>query len=205
MKKITIMMAMSAILLLAACSGNEEQNNASNAATSDEETSQTENSSEDEKAESADSEEDTAAEETTAKEEEPKEESNADMSWEDKINELASNDSSASEKFTDLEKYMMNYEASEDEVKQFEQDIIDSYESGNYLSELENHEMMLTNMFKAGVVEGFYNDDEQLAMDSFAFDYYQNLKYTYRGVDAVDSESVKSNESQMDKALAAMK
>lgn len=27
------------------------------------------------------------------------------------------------------------------------------------------------------------------------------MKYTYRGVDAVDSEAVKSNEDQMNKAL----
>jgi len=42
-------------------------------------------------------------------------------------------------------------------------------------------------------------------MKDFAFDYLQNMKYTYRGADTVDSESVKSNEEQMNKALKEIK
>lgn len=45
------------------------------------------------------------------------------------------------------------------------------------------------------------DDAENLPLDSFAFDFYQNTKYVYRGVDAVDSESVLANEHQMNKAI----
>ena len=61
---------------------------------------------------------------------------------------------------------------------------------------------MLENIFKSQVVEQFYDGDEP--MKEFAFDFWQNSKYVYRGVDTPDSAAVKSNEEQMDKALAEM-
>ena len=117
--------------------------------------------------------------------------------WEEEINEIANNNDPANEKFYTLEKYMMNYQANDEEVKKFKNDIINNYKSGKYLSEIENHARMLTNIFKSYIVEK--NSDGALA--DFAFDYHQNLKYTYRGADEVDSEAVKANEDQMNKAL----
>ncbi len=45
---------------------------------------------------------------------------------------------------------------------------------------------------------------EQKPMDSFAFDFLQNSKYSYRKVENMTSESILSNEEQMDKALVEM-
>lgn len=42
-------------------------------------------------------------------------------------------------------------------------------------------------------------------MDSFAFDFLQNSKYNYRGVENITSESTLMNEEQMDKALDEIK
>lgn len=122
-------------------------------------------------------------------------------SWEAKIAELATNADRPADKFYALETYMMGYSYSAKEVEQFKADIIADYTSGTYLSDITNDERMLTNIFKGYIVE---KGSSNVAMKDFAFDYFQNMKYTYRGVDAVDSNAVKANESQMDRALSQM-
>lgn len=125
-----------------------------------------------------------------------------EASWQDQIKEIANSDGSETEKHDRVMLEVVKaYEPTEEEIAQFEQDIINEFTTGNYLSDITNHEYMLTNLFKSGVVEEYYDDSAQYPMDAFAFDFLQNTKYTYRGVDAVDSEAVKSNEDQMKKAL----
>ncbi|MFJ8515557.1 hypothetical protein [Lysinibacillus xylanilyticus] len=121
--------------------------------------------------------------------------------WHDEITKLASNSDSASDKFYALEKLLMDYKATQAEVKEFSTYIIDDYKSGNYLSDIGNHERMLSNIFKSYYVE----KNSEGALKDFAFDYFQNMKYTYRGADTVDSEAVKSNEGQMNTALKEIK
>lgn len=123
------------------------------------------------------------------------------MSWDEQIKHLATNEDMAADKYSALERYMMEYESTSEEVAQFKSDILSEYKAGTYLNEITNHEFMLANIFKSYVVE--QNSDG--ALKDFAFDYFQNMKYTYRGVDAVDSEAVKSNESQMDESLTEIK
>ncbi|WP_155591838.1 hypothetical protein [Lysinibacillus cavernae] len=119
------------------------------------------------------------------------------FNWQEEISKLASNSDTAADKFYALEKMLMEYTATDSEVKEFSTYIVDDYKSGNYLSEIDNHKRMLTNIFKSYYVE----KDSEGAIKDFAFDYLQNMKYTYRGVDTVDSEAVKSNEDQMNEAL----
>ncbi|MED0662172.1 hypothetical protein [Geobacillus thermodenitrificans] len=138
----------------------------------------------------------------TPKEEPTKEQTNENEEaavWKLKIKEIAENDDKPSDKYYAVEKLMMEYKTkfNKNEIEQFKNDIINDYKSGDYLSELDNHERMLTNIFKSYIVE----QNSEGAVKDFAFDYHQNLKYTYRGVDTVDSSAVKSNERQMDKAL----
>lgn len=123
--------------------------------------------------------------------------------WNEEITAIATSTDTTADKFNTLEKFMMDYRNSvkSEEITAFEYDIITDYKSGTYLNELENHERMLTNIFKSYIVE--QNADG--ALKDFAFDYFQNLKYTYRGADTVDSEAVKANEAQMDKALQEIK
>lgn len=122
------------------------------------------------------------------------------LKWQEEIKKLATNSDTASDKFYALEKFLMAYEPTETEVKEFSTYILNDYKSGNYLSEIRNHERMLANILKSYFVEK--NSDG--ALKDFAFDYFQNMKYTYRGVDTVDSEAVKSNEDKMNKALEKM-
>ncbi|MDN4495491.1 hypothetical protein [Ureibacillus aquaedulcis] len=117
--------------------------------------------------------------------------------WARKIHEIAATEQSPSDKFYELEGILLEYEPSEEKVEQFKTDIVEDYKSGTYLDELDNHERMLTNIFKSYFVEKNNNG----AIKEFAFDYNQNLKYAYRGVDSPDSDAVKSNEAQMDKVL----
>lgn len=121
--------------------------------------------------------------------------------WQDEITKLASNSDSAADKFYALEKLLMEYKATDAEVKEFSTYIVDDYKSGSYLSEIDNHERMLSNIFKSYYVE----KNSEGALKDFAFDYFQNMKYTYRGVDTVDSEAVKSNEEQMNEAIKKIK
>ena len=173
MKKIIFSTAIVSALMLGACGGEEDSQTEEKSTEVEEETNTTEPEQESEK----------ETETTTS-------------NWQEEITTLANNSDAASDKYYALEKFMMNYEATANEIEEFSSDIVNDYKSGSYLNELENHERMLTNIFKGYIVEK--NADG--ALKDFAFDYFQNLKYTYRGVDAVDSESVKSNEAQMDKA-----
>ncbi|RJS59202.1 hypothetical protein CJ483_03240 [Bacillus sp. PK3_68] len=65
---------------------------------------------------------------------------------------------------------------------------------------------MLTNTFKAEVIDTYYDHrgQDNIPLSLFAFDFWQNTKYTYRDVDDVNSHEVKANDEQMDKALAKM-
>lgn len=117
--------------------------------------------------------------------------------WVNKINELAHNSDGVADKFYELEKFMMDYEASKEEVEQFGKDIIADYQSGTYLSEIDNHERMLTNIFKSYIVD----QQAKEPMKELAFDYHQIMKYTYRGAETIDSDFVKENEYQIEKSL----
>lgn len=124
-----------------------------------------------------------------------------EVQWQEEITKLASNSDSATDKFYALEKLLIDYEASNTEIKEFSTYIVDDYKSGNYLSEIDNHDRMLSNIFKSYYVE----KNSEGALKDFAFDYFQNMKYTYRGADTVDSEAVKSNEEQMNEAIKQIK
>lgn len=186
MKKLVFSTALILSLALAAC-GNEDS--AEDVKENEEKTS------EDQQTKTNYSEEvNSDVEETT---EVGTEHATESIGWEEKIKEIASNDGAASDKFYELETFLMEYEASAEEIATFKSDIVEDYKSGTYLSELDNHERMLTNIFKSYFVE----KNSEGALKDFAFDYYQNLKYAYRGVDSPESEAVKANEDQMNEAL----
>jgi hypothetical protein len=122
------------------------------------------------------------------------------LTWQDNVKEIANSDSSPTEKYDAVVLYSREYLPTDEEIEEFEKHIITEYQSKNYLADITNAEYMLSNVFRANVIQKFY--DESAPINKFAFDFEQNTKYTYLGVDAVDSESVKANESQMDKMLA---
>lgn len=124
-------------------------------------------------------------------------------SWESTLKRLAQSDASPTEKATAAEALAGNYKPNKDELLDFESSIVEEYTSENYLANIDDAEYMLTNIFKAIVVGDQHSDGE--AISDFAFDFYQNTKYTYRGINSVDSDSIKSNEQQMEKALAKLK
>lgn len=143
-----------------------------------------------------------ATKKTAEKVERPKTENQ--VSWEDKVKEVASSEGTTTEKFDQITLFANDYKPTKGEIKDFEQYIIKEYKDKKYLNDISNHEYMLGNIFKSYVIEKYYNDDEKKPMDSFALDFFQNSKYNYRGVDTKTSESTLSNEKQMDEALAKM-
>lgn len=166
------------------------------------------------------SKEDSGAENTDSQVETPKEESTDESShetetaaveeetdettvdWDTQVADISNGDGSETEKFDQVSSLAMDYSPTDEELETFGNDIVNEYKNGTYLSDITNHEYMLKNIFKAQVVDSAFEDNEQEPLDSFAFDFLQNSKYTYRGVDAVDSQPVQANEKQMDDALA---
>ena len=121
--------------------------------------------------------------------------------WGNKIKEVASSDKSTTEKFDEVSKYAHDYKPSSDEVTQFGNDIIKEYKDKNYIKDISNHEYMLTNIFKSQVVD---KNASEKPLKDFAFDFWQNSKYNYRGVENATSSATQANERQMDKALNKM-
>lgn len=155
--------------------------------------------------------EETPVEETAAEEpakEEPVSDPAADPTatgdWEAEIEKIASNSDAAPDKASAVEALAMDYKPSDDELKEFESYIVSEFKSGTYLTGLSDNTYALTNIFQALTVQQQYKNLNESAIGDFAFDFYQNSKYVYRGVDAPDSDAVKSNEEQMEKSLAKM-
>ncbi|QWU15663.1 hypothetical protein SAMN04487895_1276 [Paenibacillus sophorae] len=123
--------------------------------------------------------------------------------WESQIATIVTSGGSQTEKADAAEMLARNYQPQQEEWEKFILYIVKEYRSGNYLAQIDNSEYMLTNIFKSVVVER--NSKDGLPIKDFAYDFYQNTKYTYRGADTPDSESVKSNEEQMKEALAQLK
>lgn len=136
------------------------------------------------------------AAETVVKEETPEQ---AKVDWKASIKELAGSDQSETEKADAAEKLARDYKPSAEEITEFQTHIVESFISGEYLKDSTNAEYMLSNIFQSVVVER--QADEAQAMKKYAYDYYQNTKYVFRGAETPDSESVKSNEEQMTKAI----
>lgn len=125
--------------------------------------------------------------------------------WQDTVKKIATSSKTETDKFDEVMIYAKNYQPTKQELSEFEDYIVGEFTNGNYLTDIKNHEYMLTNIFKAAVIDKQYDDKEQSPIDHFAFDFLQNTKYTYRGVDAVDSTAVKANERQMKRSLDKMK
>lgn len=117
--------------------------------------------------------------------------------WNESLDEIINSSDAPSDKFYALEKVMMDAEVDEADVESFKQDILTAYKGKTYLADPTNDSVMLNHIFKSYIVE----QNETDAWKDFAFDFHQNVKYVYRGVDGPESEAVKANESQMDKVI----
>ncbi|MGC8230868.1 hypothetical protein ACP2W0_17920 [Pseudobacillus badius] len=124
--------------------------------------------------------------------------------WQSKIQEVAASSKTKTEKLNEVSFYAQGYKASGSERTEFENHIVNEYKTGKYLADIENDEYMLTNLFKARVVDTHYNHQGQknTPIALFALDFWQNTKYTYQRILDADSHEVQANEEQMDKALA---
>lgn len=121
--------------------------------------------------------------------------------WKNKINKVAKSKLDESKKFDEIDQFAYSYSPSKKEVSEFVVYIIDQYTTQQYLKDISNDKKMLENIFKSTVVYKYYKNEQSNPYRDFAFDFYQNSKYVYRGVDTIGSTAVTSNERQMDKAL----
>ncbi|KOP78178.1 hypothetical protein AMS59_13475 [Lysinibacillus sp. FJAT-14745] len=130
-------------------------------------------------------------------------ESIEDVTWQEKVKEVASLDSPSPKKFDTIVAYAKKYPATKAEIKEFEDYIIAEYKNKKYLADVQNDEYMLENIFKAYVVNRYYGEEET-PINDFVFGFYQNSTYTFKGLESTNSNAIKYNERQMDKALAAI-
>ncbi|MGN4811763.1 hypothetical protein ACTFSP_30430 [Bacillus cereus group sp. MYBK108-2] len=121
--------------------------------------------------------------------------------WKSKITEIASSNKTPNEKFDEISRYAHSYKPTKDEIKTFGDEFIKEYTNKTYIKDVSNHEYMLTNIFKSEVVE---RNASEKPLKDFAFDFWQNSKYNYRGVETVTSSATQANERQMEKALSKM-
>lgn len=114
-------------------------------------------------------------------------------------------DESASTKYQLLSEYAYKYKPSKKQLNTFTQYIINDYKNGTYLNRADEDKYMLTNIFKALLVERYYADNTgSNPYAEFAFDFMQNTRDVYRGNQAVGDEVTQANERQMDKSLEKM-
>ena len=126
----------------------------------------------------------------------------AQKTWKEKIKEVSTSEGTPTEKFDNISSFANVYKPTGEEIKEFGEYIIREYKAKTYIKDISNHEYMLENIFKSQVVEK--HSDEGNPIKKFAFDFWQNSKYNYRGVDTPTSEATLSNERQMNKALKEM-
>lgn len=117
--------------------------------------------------------------------------------WNESLEEIINSSDAPSDKFYALEKVMMEVDVAESDIESFKQDILTAYKEKTYIADPTNDSVMINFIFKSYMVE----QNETAAWKDFAFDFYQNTKYVYRGVDAPDSDAVKANEAQIDKVI----
>gem|GEM_PF-1834607 len=132
-----------------------------------------------------------------------KAESTEDATWQTKVKEVASLNSTSSKKFDTIEAYAKKYPPTKTEIKEFEDYMLGEYKNKKYLADVQNNEYMLENIFKAYVVNRYYGEEES-PINDFVFGFYQNANYTFKGLESINSHAIKYNERQMDKALAAI-
>lgn len=123
--------------------------------------------------------------------------------WKVQVKDIAGSDKSETEKFDEVSKLAMEYSLTDQELKEFEDSIVNEYKTNNYLKDIHNDEYMLTNIFKSTAIDEHYSSSTPIK--EFAFDFLQNTKYTYRGAEVVGSQFVLANEKQMNDSLALMK
>lgn len=127
------------------------------------------------------------------------------INWKSEVDKIAKSQKTTTEKFDEVTKIARAYKVDDKELKEFETYIVDEFKNNRYLKDIKNDSYMLTNIFKSTVVDRSHDDKKSEPIDAFAQDFLQNTKYTYRGAETVDSQSVKSNEEQMKKSLQKMK
>ncbi|RWS44132.1 hypothetical protein EKA14_10415 [Bacillus mycoides] len=121
--------------------------------------------------------------------------------WEEKVKKIAASEGTPNEKYDSINAYSTDFKATDEEIKQFQNDIIKEYKDKKYIADLSNHEYTLGNLFKSKVVE--LNSQEQ-PMKDFAFYFWQSSNFNYRDVQNKTYTSTSSQEKKMDEALSAM-
>ncbi len=126
-----------------------------------------------------------------------------DVTWQDKVKEIAALNNTPTEKFDTIVAYAKKYPSTKAEIKEFENDIIAEYKNKKYLADIKDETYLLSNIFKAYVINRHYGDEET-PINDFVYGFYQNSNNVLRGIESNNSNTIKYNERQMDKALAAI-
>ena len=121
--------------------------------------------------------------------------------WAARVAEIAASDTSPTEKHDAVIWLSDEFVMDEAAIAQQLEYIVGEFRSGDYITRLTEEEYAVTNMFIALTLEQSASDPEVAGL---AFDFFQNTKYVYRGVDAPGSEPVLANERQIEAAIASL-
>ena len=123
--------------------------------------------------------------------------------WEEGIKQIATSKGSKTEKADQAYILAKAFPATNNEqLFDILKELAPEVDNQKYLSKPKDDVYMLTNIYKSAVM--INGSTEGTPAHDFAFDFWQNTKYVYRGADTPDSDAVKANEEQMRKALLKM-
>lgn len=123
--------------------------------------------------------------------------------WEKSISPIIETDDTTLNKYSQLVDVAITYKVTEREYKRFKEDILNSYELGEYL--VFDEQQNIANLFKSFVLNEYTSAKTDLQFKLFISNYKDALSYVYRDYEAADSEFVKGKEVIMDSALEKMK
>ena len=128
-------------------------------------------------------------------------EEDAPLSWGQQITQISESEDNADNKFYALESYMKEYKATMPEIELFQSQTLASFKNDSYLTEIDNHEKMLTEIFQSYVLSTHVKDE---AWQTFSENYYDNVTAVYRGLEETSSEVVQTNETAMTEAATSL-
>lgn len=85
----------------------------------------------------------------------------------------------------------------QDEIKLFEQEMIQTFKDRTYVTKYQDTEFMLQNLFKSRIIELYYEDAQKHPMNIFSFDYHTNVKNVFESIEDAEGDWVKATEVEM--------
>lgn len=121
------------------------------------------------------------------------------------LNRIANTNISNSQKADQAIKLADYYKPTSKDIENFTNYILHEYETGSFISNLDDESYMLGNLFISRSVEYHYDDRERLLIDDFSYDFMQITRDLYRGSAVMGDQFISANMDQLKRNFNEMK